>query len=31
MEVGKLEEVTDDSPTVYSRCMIHDPNGIDDL
>jgi hypothetical protein len=31
MEVGKLEEVPDDSPTVYSRCMIHDPNGTDDL
>jgi hypothetical protein len=31
MEVGKLEEVPDDSPAVYSGCAIHDPNGTDDL
>jgi hypothetical protein len=31
MEVSKLEEVPDDSPAVYSRCAIHDPNGTDDL
>jgi hypothetical protein len=31
MEVGKLEEVPDNSPTVYSRGTIHDPNGADDL
>jgi hypothetical protein len=31
MEVGKLEEVPDDSPTVYSGCMIHDPDGTDNL
>jgi hypothetical protein len=31
MEVGKLEEVPDNSPTVYSGCTIHDPNGTDDL
>jgi hypothetical protein len=31
MEVGKLEEVPNDSPTVYSGCTIHDPDGIDDL
>jgi hypothetical protein len=30
-EVGKLEEVPDDSPTVYSGCTIHDPDGTDDL
>jgi hypothetical protein len=30
-EVGKLEEVPDDSPAVYSGCTIHDPDGIDDL
>jgi hypothetical protein len=30
-EVGKLEEVPDDSPTVYSRCTVHDPDGIDNL
>jgi hypothetical protein len=30
-EVGKLEEVSDDSPTVYSGCTIHDPNGTDNL
>jgi hypothetical protein len=31
MEVGKLEEVPNDSPTVYSRCTVHNPNGSDDL
>jgi hypothetical protein len=31
MEVGKLEEVPDDSPTVYSGCAIHNPDGTDDL
>jgi hypothetical protein len=31
MEVGKLEKVPDNSPTVYSRCAIHDPDGTDDL
>jgi hypothetical protein len=31
MEVGKLEEVPDDIPAVYSGCTIHDPDGIDDL
>jgi hypothetical protein len=31
MEVGKLEEVPDNSPTVYSGCTIHDPDGTDDL
>jgi hypothetical protein len=30
-EVGKLEEVPDDSPTVYSRCAIHNPDGTNDL
>jgi hypothetical protein len=30
-EVGKLEEVPDDSPAVYSRCAIHDPDGTDNL
>jgi hypothetical protein len=30
-EAGKLEEVPDNSPAVYSRCAIHDPNGTDDL
>jgi hypothetical protein len=30
-EVGKLEEVPDDSPAVYSSCTVHDPNGSDDL
>jgi hypothetical protein len=30
-EVGKLEEVPDDSLAVYSGCTIHDPNGTDDL
>jgi phage gp36-like protein len=30
-EVGKLEEVPDDSPAVYSGCAIHDPDGTDDL
>jgi hypothetical protein len=30
MEVGKLEEVPDDSPAVYSGCTIHDPNGSND-
>jgi hypothetical protein len=30
-EVGKLEEVPDDSPTVYSGCAMHDPDGTDDL
>jgi hypothetical protein len=31
MEVSKLEEVPDDSPTVYSGCTIHNPDGTDDL
>jgi hypothetical protein len=31
MEVGKLEEVPDDSPAVYSGCAIHDPDSADDL
>jgi hypothetical protein len=31
MEVGKLEEVPNDSPTVYSRCMVHDPDDSDNL
>jgi hypothetical protein len=31
MEVGKLEDVPDDSPAVYSGCAIHDPDGADDL
>jgi hypothetical protein len=31
MEVGKLEEVPDNSPAVYSGCMIHDPDGTDNL
>jgi hypothetical protein len=31
MEVSKLEEVPDNSPAVYSGCMIHDPDGTDDL
>jgi hypothetical protein len=31
MEVGKLEEVPDDSPAVYSGCTVHDPDGTDDL
>jgi hypothetical protein len=30
MEVGKLEEVPDDSPAAYSGCMVHNPNGSDD-
>jgi hypothetical protein len=30
-EVSKLEEVPDDSPAVYSGCMVHDPNGSNDL
>jgi hypothetical protein len=30
-EVGKLEEVPNNSPAVYSRCAIHDPDGTDDL
>jgi hypothetical protein len=30
-EVGKLEEVPDDSPAVYSGCMIHDPDSTNDL
>jgi hypothetical protein len=30
-EVSKLEEVPDNSPTVYSGCTIHDPDGTDDL
>jgi hypothetical protein len=30
-EVGKLEEVPDDSSTVYSGCTIHDPDGTNDL
>jgi hypothetical protein len=31
MEVGKLEEVPDNSPAGYSGCAIHDPDGTDDL
>jgi hypothetical protein len=31
MEVGKLEEVPDNSPAVYSGCTIHDPDGTDNL
>jgi hypothetical protein len=31
MEVGKLEEVPDNSPAVYSGCTIHNPDGTDDL
>jgi hypothetical protein len=31
MEVGKLEEVPDDSLAVYSGCVIHDPDGTNDL
>jgi hypothetical protein len=31
IEVSKLEEVPDNSPAVYSRCMIYDPNSTDDL
>jgi hypothetical protein len=27
-EVGKLEEVPDDSPAVYSGCAIHDPDDL---
>jgi hypothetical protein len=30
-EVSKLEEVSDDSTTLYSGCAIHDPDGTDDL
>jgi hypothetical protein len=30
-EVGKLEEVPDDSLAVYSGCTIHDPNGTNNL
>jgi hypothetical protein len=30
-EVGKLEEVPDDSLAVYSSCTVHDPDGTDDL
>jgi hypothetical protein len=30
-EVGKLEEVPDNSPAVYSRCAIHNPDSADDL
>jgi hypothetical protein len=30
-EVGKLEEVPDDSPAVYSRCTIHDHDSANDL
>jgi hypothetical protein len=30
MEVSKLEEVLDNSPAVYSGCMVHDPDGTDD-
>jgi hypothetical protein len=28
---GKFEEVPDNSPAVYSGCMIHNPNGTDDI
>jgi hypothetical protein len=31
MEVGKLEEVPDDSLAGYSKCTVHDPNCSDDL
>jgi hypothetical protein len=30
-EVGKLEEVPNDSPAVYSGSTMHDPDGSDDL
>jgi hypothetical protein len=30
-EVGKLEEVPSNSPAVYSRSTIHDPDGSNDL
>jgi hypothetical protein len=30
-EVGKLEEVSDDSPAVYSGCTVHNPDSSDDL
>jgi hypothetical protein len=30
MEVGKLEEVPDNSPAVYSGCTVHDPDGTND-
>jgi hypothetical protein len=30
-EVSKLEEVPDDSLAVYSGCMVHNPDGIDNL
>jgi hypothetical protein len=30
MEVGKLEEVPDDSPAVYSSCTVRNPNGSND-
>jgi hypothetical protein len=30
-EVGKLEEVPDDSPAVYSGCTVHDPNDTNDF
>jgi hypothetical protein len=31
MEVGKLEEVPDDSLAVYSGCTVHDPDSTNDL
>jgi hypothetical protein len=30
-EVGKLEEVPDNSPAVYSGCTVHDPDSTNDL
>jgi hypothetical protein len=30
-EVGKLEDISNDSPMVYSGCAIHDPNDTNDL
>jgi hypothetical protein len=30
-EVGKLEEIPDDSQAVYSRCAIHNPDSTNDL
>jgi hypothetical protein len=30
-EVGKLEEVPNDSPAVYTGCTVHNPDGSDDL
>jgi hypothetical protein len=30
-EVGKLDEVPDDSPAVYSGCTVYDPDGSNNL